>query len=595
MFTDSGELAGACTTFGVAHPTGYPLFVLLGNLFTKLPLGCTPIQSLNLFVAICTAASAFMFMLVTGELLRYLQRISVDTSSQLSTTTIDVVSACTALLYATARTVWSQGTALEVYALHALLLLCVLYLFLKGVLSSNTRFLYASAFVLGLSFTNHLTTILVVPALVFLYFFPPTSPTQHKPSIQSFLIFVAITSSAALLYLVPVLRSSSEAWFNWGEIHRSWDAFTYHVLGKQYRIFMTSKAYAVNSAKFWSLLPYQFAFVGLVGTAFGLVQLVRKAPQLAVFFIVSAISCFAYSMNYNIHDIESYFLLCFIALLLLTSVGFAELVSRKQQLAPLLLVLPIVNVAINYAANDISKHVLVPEYTRLLTHDLPPNSIVISQQWDYFVSAFWYKQQIEGYRNDLIVIDKELLRRTWYTGELLKWYPALASSKAEIDSFMEELQKFESNEPYNPAIIQQRFIAMLNSFITKNYQKHPIYITPEVLQGEEGFATGYNLVQNGLRQRILAPNDTTKVSNPTLDISMFASSANRYYTSIPKKQRGHLEQGICESMFNALGSQAAQLANSGNIPQAIPYIQSILAIDPTHPEALQMMQTLQAK
>ncbi|MCX7929820.1 MAG: DUF2723 domain-containing protein, partial [Chlorobi bacterium] len=29
-YTDCGELAGACATLGVAHPTGYPLLTLLG-------------------------------------------------------------------------------------------------------------------------------------------------------------------------------------------------------------------------------------------------------------------------------------------------------------------------------------------------------------------------------------------------------------------------------------------------------------------------------------------------------------------------------------------------------------------------------------
>ena len=37
---DSGELAAAVHTLGVAHPPGYPLYVLLGKLFSVLvPIG----------------------------------------------------------------------------------------------------------------------------------------------------------------------------------------------------------------------------------------------------------------------------------------------------------------------------------------------------------------------------------------------------------------------------------------------------------------------------------------------------------------------------------------------------------------------------
>ena len=35
---DGGELATVCATLGIAHPTGYPLFTLIGYLFAHLPI-----------------------------------------------------------------------------------------------------------------------------------------------------------------------------------------------------------------------------------------------------------------------------------------------------------------------------------------------------------------------------------------------------------------------------------------------------------------------------------------------------------------------------------------------------------------------------
>ena len=54
---DSGELAVAATTLGIAHPPGYPLWTLLGRI-AVLFLPGTPAFSLNLFSAICGAAAA---------------------------------------------------------------------------------------------------------------------------------------------------------------------------------------------------------------------------------------------------------------------------------------------------------------------------------------------------------------------------------------------------------------------------------------------------------------------------------------------------------------------------------------------------------
>ena len=37
FYTDTGELAAASATLGVAHPTGYPLFTMLSHVWTLLP------------------------------------------------------------------------------------------------------------------------------------------------------------------------------------------------------------------------------------------------------------------------------------------------------------------------------------------------------------------------------------------------------------------------------------------------------------------------------------------------------------------------------------------------------------------------------
>ena len=54
---DSGELAAVQATLGIAHPTGYPLFTVLGYIFSLIPLPLTTIFQLNILAAIyCSAA-----------------------------------------------------------------------------------------------------------------------------------------------------------------------------------------------------------------------------------------------------------------------------------------------------------------------------------------------------------------------------------------------------------------------------------------------------------------------------------------------------------------------------------------------------------
>jgi hypothetical protein len=54
LLGDSGEFQTLVYTLGMTHPTGYPVFVLLGRLFTLIPLGELAWRA-NLFVAVFAA------------------------------------------------------------------------------------------------------------------------------------------------------------------------------------------------------------------------------------------------------------------------------------------------------------------------------------------------------------------------------------------------------------------------------------------------------------------------------------------------------------------------------------------------------------
>ena len=60
-FIDSGELVTACAPMGIAHPTGYPLFTLIGWIVAHLPLGLRIIYQFNLLAALESSAALFFF------------------------------------------------------------------------------------------------------------------------------------------------------------------------------------------------------------------------------------------------------------------------------------------------------------------------------------------------------------------------------------------------------------------------------------------------------------------------------------------------------------------------------------------------------
>src|SRR5256885_10001062 len=66
---DSPELIMAAVTLGVAHAPGYPLFTMLGHLFSLLPVGSIPFR-VNLLSVVCDALTIGVVYFSTFRLTR---------------------------------------------------------------------------------------------------------------------------------------------------------------------------------------------------------------------------------------------------------------------------------------------------------------------------------------------------------------------------------------------------------------------------------------------------------------------------------------------------------------------------------------------
>jgi hypothetical protein len=558
----------------VAHPTGYPLFVILGFLWTKIPLPFTIIFKLNLFAAFCTALASLLFFELTLFLLSVIQerqshppketkkKKNKSKSEQIATVlereTLVAIAVSASLLFACSRTIWAQATAVEVYSLHLVMLVLSIRLFLRFTLAKEpqTRDALIWAFVLGLGFTNHLTMILLAPAMLYFYFhrFGFTKDAFTRIAIMSVPFVLGLS-----LYLYLPLRSSMLPEFNWGEVHRSFDKFFYHVSGKQYQVNLFNGNWEPQAKMLFSLLPFELAFVGIVLAIYGAVRLFQVEKPIAWFLVLLVLGSALYAVNYNVHDADSYFLLTFLALILLAGMGVMFLTQQRRELATISLLLPLIAIAINFQHNNKRNETLVVDYTKTMVEPLEPNALVLSAQWDYFCSAFWYLQRFEGLRPDVVMIEKELLRRTWYVRAVQRQYPEIAEKcRNEMEAFLEDLEQFESGKPYNQIRIQTRWIAMLNALIEKNMSERPVYLTTDVLQTEPEVATAYRKVPQGFALRI-SKQDTLLLMGDFEHLRSF-------YSATP---RNHLEEGILQTASVQLSNAARYIqAQQGNPAEA---------------------------
>jgi hypothetical protein len=608
MFIDSGELAGVCVNLGIAHSTGYPLFTILGYLWSLLPMGIPKIMQINLFSAVATSLSTFVFYLLAQEFLKLFislrktkiktvskqaqkKDITSDTISpvQINEFPILLISFIVSLIFAFGRTVWGQATSIEVYSLQIVVFNLILYLMIKlNGNSENLKAYIVLAFVLGIGFSNHMNTLLILPAVFFIYFFGFTNkPDFNSGKLKNLLILTIPFIIGLSFYLYLPIRSMTFPDFNWGWVHRSWDKFFYHVSGKQYQIWMFSDSESIskNFGIFIENLPFEFAIFGLFLMVWGAIELFRTRGLLLLILIIIGSNLF-YSLNYSINDINNYFILSYIALSLLLLIGLYDLYERYKKIRFIeysFILLPALALFLNYQTSNDSKNYMVSEYTKTMVNNLEKDAIIISRQWDYFCSAFWYKQNVEGLRKDVILIEKEILRRTWYIEQIKKKNPEFAKiSEPEMNNYLNDLELFESGKGGFENTIQRNFIAMLNSFIEKNIDKRPIYVTLDLLQDAQDmpFLRNYNQIPTGFAIKIEKGNNVSNIDLSKVKMEKFISSY--------KNDGNRLEEGIKEVASNNITNLGMySLVKSNNIPTAIEAFELALKVNPENTIAMQ--------
>jgi len=591
-FIDSGELATVATTLGIAHPTGYPLFTLVGWVFAHLPLGLRVIYKLNLMAALLCAAAAFLyyrlFLFLLSDDLKKAFTGKTVISDLMAVRSSRVASAVAALILAFSETYWSQALSIEVYSLHILLLALTLLLFTRAMtdrLNGNNRATtwYAFALVLGLSFTNHMTTILLAPGFLYLYFkthgFSADSWKKIAMAAIPFLIGFSV-------YLYLPVRASQNPVLNWGN-PVTLERFLWHFSGKQYRVWIFSSFDAASKQfrYFLDSFPFEFAYFPIVLALVGVVHLFKNIRTVFWYTVLLFLGCLLYSINYDIHDIDSYFLLAYVVTAVWIAYGAAvalEFARRRRQLNlayGTFLLFVVLSVSFHYSSVDESRNYAVEDYTNNMFASLDSNAVLLSFQWDYFLSASYYYQLVEGVRTDVTVIDKELLRRSWYLKELEHRYPWLIQqSRAEVDAFLQELYKFEHGLPYNSALIQARFEAMIHSFLATSLETRPVYATVEV---EPEFLRGFEKIPSGLAFR-LTRDSTYRPVRPVEFVFRPFPKTNRYVEGI---------KGLYATSYT---NEAIQLALAGRRDEAVEFLRKALAVKGDYRDAGVWLQRLSA-
>jgi len=462
-FIDSGELALCSLVQGVPHPTGYPLYVILSRCVAEIMP--RPIEAVTLLAVILNAFSGYLFFRI-AVLIREIYFPQNDRHN--------IVVAVFTLVLFLSPVVAAQGLTNEVYGLGLVLNLAAIGAVVKLIGDyrqyDSWKYFLAACYLAGLALCNHMSSIQLIPGLVVAAFWMIKRTRRWIMLLPGLAFFILPLTLYAVLPIRAAAQPPPVA--NWGDV-AAWDNFVRHVSGWQFRVWaFTGNPYEIgrNIGVLGRLILDQFPVLFLPLTLAGVVFLWRHAKKILFFMGVVMLVNILLGINYSIPDIDSYYLQTFAFIILLALIGIyylARYLKSKYLLYPLAAGLLIWQAVAVWNENDKSDFTLPEDYALNMGRSAEPGAIILSEIWDHYGQLF-YLQQAEGFRTDLTLIDKELLRRSWYYKVIERVYPdAYAEISDLAPPFLREVKIFESGGDYDPNALEYYFQSIINRLLTR--------------------------------------------------------------------------------------------------------------------------------
>lgn len=232
-----------------------------------------------------------------------------------------------ALLFAASYTFWSQAIIAEVYALHLLMVSLGLLALLWWERRPSLPRLALVFLVVALSFGNHLSTVLLLPAFaVFLLASSPGGPLALlRPRVIA--LAAAIAFAGSLQYLWNLSSVDAYQFHDPLEVARN---FWFDVTKSDWRASMVAAIPAQRMhdrlAMYWFDVRQQVGVFGVALAAIGAVALAVRHWRRGLLLVLLWVTTWAFAITYNVGDVHVFFLPSHLVVSLWAGCGAAAIV-----------------------------------------------------------------------------------------------------------------------------------------------------------------------------------------------------------------------------------------------------------------------------
>ncbi|HKC25635.1 MAG TPA: DUF2723 domain-containing protein [Thermoanaerobaculia bacterium] len=385
---DSGELVTAVYTLGIPHPSGYPLYVMLGKLWTLLvPLGSIAYR-MSLFSAACGAAACGVLTLVAFE-----------------TGAGAAASVLGGFLLAFAPSFWAEANVQRVYTLNALFVALATLFAVRWWNRRTTRLLALAFFFCGLGATNH--TFMGVYAAALALFAALTDRRARSPRVA--LACLAALVIGLLPYAYLPIRSSMHPVLDWGS-PRTLRAFVDVVTRRGFwgrRFYEGAADFLPIGADFFRGFGEELAWGGALLAFAGLwVFRPRRGPALLAPLVIltNLVAMALHGSRSDIFIWHRYDIPAYVMGAWLAALGAHALFVRAPRWAvPAAFLLPAALLAGGWREHDRHLYRIGEEYSRGVLADVPPGAHLAASD-DNILFVLMYLHHVDGLRPDVDLI-----------------------------------------------------------------------------------------------------------------------------------------------------------------------------------------------
>src|SRR6266404_605955 len=425
---DTPELITAAATLGVAHPPGYPLFTMLGHIFSLIPFGPIPFR-INMLSVVCDSLAIGVVYVIAFRLTR----------SQLA-------AAIAALTLAVDPIFWQWSLEAEVFPLNDLLAaILILLVAIWNEQPSRSGVLIAAFFVAGLALTNHQTIILLAPAFCFVLW-------QHRVGLfanpRTLLLGAFAVALGLMQYGYILWASAHHPVYSWGNISSLHDLIAL-ITRRSYGATRLVNTPGYTGGPPWPRLAAFFVSFGwLAGILIcaGVIESFRTRRWYFWFTAIGFIFAgpfFVWITNLNLASapsalfvLQRFFLLSHVLLAPLMAFGVLLLANLIGRLLPPMSIFALrVTAAIcaiavvasgfvHFRVLNQSRNFIARQFGDDVFALAQPHSILLVSG-DGFAFPLMYLQKVEHVRPDVTLIMLPTLLGDWYVRQLREQHPDL--------------------------------------------------------------------------------------------------------------------------------------------------------------------------